>query len=297
MEQKRNIWKLSAVLLVVGLLAGCGKTGQAEADSQTSHIEAVDYSELPQATHLASKESAEEVCGILQEAGASNVEIFREWVDDFTEVTGADANLAANWIAPDEMKADLAACMTGWEAVHDHSDSDCRMTALLLMEELLRAEKTEAGYNGTHLMFDVDAIENVERYKVLREKEDLFTTLFGEIECSDPMAAPGLFGKHWEDHGLTVDSEKVSLLSVVLYDEDFGELIVGHAGVLVDCGDHLLFVEKIAFEQPYQATRVKNIQELMGMLATRPEYDNGAGGTYLYRNGTLVDQLEITRSE
>ena len=44
----------------------------------------------------------------------------------------------------------------------DYSDTDCRMTAFLLLDGLLHAESTEADYNGTYLMFDTEAIDNAD---------------------------------------------------------------------------------------------------------------------------------------
>ena len=71
--------------------------------------------------------------------------------------------------------------MYGWLGKnHDYSDTDCRMTAFLLLDGLLHAESTEADYNGTYLMFDTEAIDNADRYKIIKQKINMFTTLYGE---------------------------------------------------------------------------------------------------------------------
>ena len=57
-----------------------------------------------------------------------------------------------------------------------YSDTDCRMTAFLLLDGLLHAESTEADYNGTYLMFDTEAIDNADRYKIIKQKINMFTT-------------------------------------------------------------------------------------------------------------------------
>ena len=49
-------------------------------------------------------------------------------------------------------------------------------------------------------------------------------------------------------------------------------MFVGHTGVLIKYSDYYLFVEKIAFEQPYQATKVNNMDELLRILSLRPEF-------------------------
>ena len=51
--------------------------------------------------------------------------------------------------------------MYGWLGKnHNYSDTDCRMTAFLLLDGLLHAESTEDNYDGTYLMFDMEAIDN-----------------------------------------------------------------------------------------------------------------------------------------
>lgn len=54
-----------------------------------------------------------------------------------------------------------------------------------------------------------------------------------------------------------------------------------------------LFVEKIAFEQPYQATKVHNMDELLNILSLRPEYfgEEGEAGPFVYNNGEYVGTL------
>ncbi len=121
----------------------------------------------------------------LDTAGASHVDTFREWVTDFADSAGKNAKLEDVWSDPENMKADIGKCMDGWEQNHDYSDTDCRMTAFLLLDGLLHAESTEDNYDGTYLMFDTEAIDNVERYETIKENRDMFTTLYGEKSVTD----------------------------------------------------------------------------------------------------------------
>ena len=124
-------------------------------------------------------------CKELDTAGASHVDTFREWVTDFADSAGKNAKLEDVWSDPENMKADIGKCMDGWEQNHDYSDTDCRMTAFLLLDGLLHAESTEDNYEGTYLMFDTEAIDNVERYETIKENRDMFTTLYGEKSVAD----------------------------------------------------------------------------------------------------------------
>lgn len=247
----------------------------------------------PAATLLGGRSTVAEVAALLRAAGLSNTDVFEEWALDFAATAGRSAGLGDGWAPLDTLHADIARCMDGWEKHHDVSDADCRMTAFLLLDGLLSADNVEPAYTGTYLMFDVEAIDTAERYAPLRKNKALFTTLFGDKSVpagTDPRAA---FSESWRAHGFRVDSKKASLLSIVLYDPDFRTAFVGHTGVLVRQDDGLLFVEKIAFEQPYQATKARDLDALLDMFSQRPEYfgEPGQPGPYVFVNGDYAGGL------
>ena len=141
--------------------------------------------ELPAATYMGGKNTIAGICEELESAGASHVDTFREWTTDFADTAGKNAGLEDNWSDPGKMKADIGKCMDSWEQNHDYSDADCRMTAFLLLDGVLRAESTEDSYEGTYLMFDTEAIDNVDRYESIKENKNMFTTLYGEKSVTD----------------------------------------------------------------------------------------------------------------
>ena len=160
------------------------------------------------------------------------------------------------------------------------------MTAFLLLDGLLHAESTEDNYEGTYLMFDTEAIDNVERYEIIKENRDMFTTLYGEKRVADKKHPETAFSDSWEHYGFQIDSDRISLLSIVIYDPYSDVTFVGHTGILIKDRDDYLFVEKIAFEQPYQATKVKTVDELLNILSLRPE-------SVSYTHLTLPTKLEV----
>ena len=221
--------------------------------------EASQNQEMPAATYMGGKDTIAGICEELESAGASHVDTFREWVTDFADSAGKNAKLEDVWSDPENMKADIGKCMDGWEQNHDYSDTDCRMTAFLLLDGLLHAESTEDNYEGTYLMFDTEAIDNVDRYESIKENKNVFTTLYGEKSVTDGSHPENTFSDSWKHYGFQVDSDRLSLLSIVIYDPYSDVVFVGHTGVLIKYSDYYLFIEKIAFEQPYQATRVHNM--------------------------------------
>ena len=252
--------------------------------------------ELPAATYMGGKSTIAGICEELESAGASHVDTFREWTTDFADTAGKNAGLEDSWSDPGKMKADIGKCMDGWEQNHDYSDTDCRMTAFLLLDGLLHAESTEDNYEGTYLMFDTEAIDNVERYETIKENRDMFTTLYGEKSVADKKHPETAFSDSWKHYGFQVDSDRLSLLSIVIYDPYSDVVFVGHTGVLIKYSDYYLFIEKIAFEQPYQATRVHNMDELLDIMSLRPEYfgEEGEPGPFVYHNGDYIGTLKRT---
>ena len=250
---------------------------------------------MPAVTNMAGSKTSAEVCDDLNTAGLSNVVTFNDWVLDFAGSAGDDADLSDKWMQPGANTPDLAACADGWEKQHDYSDADCRMTAMLLLDGIITAEKTDSEYTGTYLMFDVDAIENTDRYEVIKKNLDLFTTLFGDRTPGDNEDPSEVFGNMWSEYGFRISNENISLVSIVVYDPDFNQTFTGHTGVLVKLAEDIyLYVEKLAFEQPYQAILVSDTDQLFSLLADRNEYygSEGDAGPYVYLNGDCQGELK-----
>ena len=180
--KKKLIAIIVGMMLCAELLGGCGNkninkdnitTDTAEESKQQDSNK---KQELPTATYMGGSNTITEVCDELGSAGASHVDTFKEWVTDFADSAGKNAKLKDTWSDAYKMKADTVKCMDGWEKKHDYSDADCRMTAFLLLDGLLHAQSTEDSYSGTYLMFDTEAIDNVDRYEIIRQNKDMFTT-------------------------------------------------------------------------------------------------------------------------
>ena len=260
-------------------------------------VKPAENTKIPAATYMGGDKTLAEVKKELDAAGVSHVDTFKEWVSDFANTAGKKAKLEDTWSEPDKLNADISKCMDGWEDNHDFSDADCRMTAFLLLDGLLKADSTEENYQGTYLMFDTEAIDGVERYALLRDNKDMFTTLFGEKSIVDEAHPETTFSDAWNHYGYQIDSDQISLISVVIQDPYENVVFVGHTGILIKCDGYDLFVEKIAFEQPYQVTKINSMDELLTMLSTRPEYfgEEGEAGPFVYNNGEYVGTLKQSK--
>ena len=222
------------------------------------------------------KENVSQVCEILNEAGLSNVDVFEKWVKD--SASGA---------------SEKASEMSGF------TDADCRMTVMLLAGELIKYDSVEQDYNGTYLMFDMEAIENKDEYSILKEKKQLFTTMFGEMAISKNGFAETLH-ENWSKHGIKIESNKCSVISILFKAYEEEAAFVGHTGILIDCRDiesvdsNFLFVEKIAFGDPFKITLFNDENDLIEMLSERPDYtsEEGDPAPVVYKNGDRIGELE-----
>ena len=284
---KKNILLLLIICLTLLSVPGCSTDNVGDTNDARSVMPAV--------TNMGGSQTSAEVCDDLNAAGLSNVVTFNDWVLDYAGSVGDGAGLSDKWMQPGANTPDLAACADGWEKHHDFSDADCRMTAMLLLDGIITSEKTDSDYKGTYLMFDIDAIENADRYEVIRKNLDMFTTLFGDRTPGEKEDPSEVFGNMWSEYGFSISNKMVSLVSIVVYDPDFNQTFTGHTGVLVKLAENIyLYVEKLAFEQPYQAILVSDTNQLFSLLAGRNEYYGGEGdpGPYVYLNGDYLGELK-----
>lgn len=222
------------------------------------------------------KDNLRVVCEVLKDRGLSNVDTFEQWVEGYLNGDAESGDSSG------------------------FTDADCRMTVMLLAGDSISSNSVEEAYDGTYLMFDVEAIENQGAFSVLKDKEQLFTTLFGEM----PIPASGFkdaFPTNLDTYGIRFGGERFSVISILFkaYEEDFA--FVGHTGVLIDCKGNenvdtdYLFVEKIAFNDAYKVTKVNDETELLKILSDRPDYtmEEGDPKPLVYRNEKLIGELQI----
>lgn len=258
MKRIKNLTAILLASLIVLSLAACGT-----ADKK------------PLKSGNITKDNVADVCEILKGAGLFNVDVFKNWVLKFSDT------------ATDE------------DAQSGFSDPDCRMTVMLLAGDGFKYKSTLKDYNGTYLMFDTDAIENNKDYSILKEKEALFTTVFGEMPFSGTGFADALKNR-WDEHSITFENPNCSVISLVMKAYEADEAFVGHTGLLIDCkGDentasNYVFIEKIAFGEPFKITLLKDENELIDMLSKRSEYtaEDGDPAPVLYKNNEQIGELK-----
>lgn len=197
---------------------------------------------------------------------AENVDRLMALVDDYN-------GTAAPYLTADFSKSGIPTYDVGKiteaqsKKLMHYPNTNCRITTYLLLKDDMKvSENTEA--DGELLFMDKEALS---RASLLNEKETAdFIRLFSRVK-TDGSKDPAHQGKIMEKFLFQMTfSDKASMVSVVLHDNlDGNYLFIGHVGVLVKDGSGYLFVEKISFEEPYQAIRFQNKEACYGYLKNK----------------------------
>lgn len=281
---KKSIILCILLMIVFLTLTGCRKEEKIKVDIDLP---------MSKANNLVNHDDYNSIEKILKSVNLDNINIFKSWVSDFNSGECKDCGLLTEWTDYKKIEYKESSLANHWEEAHTESDADCRMTSFLLISNHLKTSNT-IKKNGSYLMFDIDAIDNVEKYSILKESKERFITLFNEIDVNglNKDEIKDVYSKKWKEYGITLNNDKVSLINVVMYDNYDNIVFVGHSGLLIELDDKILFIEKIAFEQPYQVTVLKDRNELKEMLFARKSYfeDDTEEGPFIYENDKLIYQ-------
>ena len=280
-KTKRIIKAIVAVITVISVL---GFTACSSGKNKSKY---------PSSAYLIDGSVINRACTDAGRGGVNNIEDFKSWVEDYADTVGKKAKLPLEWNLPENLSSDFSLCSQLWSDSHDIDDVDGRIVSVLLLGDTLKVEAKNDNYLGTQLLGVLDAIHNNERCSMLKDRDTEFTALFGEMTVPDE-GFKEAFPKHWKEHGISVESDTMSLISIVTQDSQTQFAYVSYAGVLIDRGDYYLFIEKRGFKQPYQATELKKKDELIKMLCDRNEYtaEDGCEQTLVFENDNKIGEIE-----
>ena len=210
----------------------------------------------------------DDVSAVLAEHGLHNIDTFESWVE-LTDVGKEQFDTAG------------------------FDDADCRMTVMLLAGKDIKHDKVEKEYTGSYLMFDMDAIETGGEFSILKPEKQFFATLFGEMPIPDGKFE-NAFPDNLKKYGIRFTGEGYSVISVICKAYEDEEAFVGHTGILIPNGREYLFIEKIAFSDPFRVTEVKNEKDLISFLSERSDYrvEEGEPSPLVYKDDALIGSLD-----
>jgi len=261
-------------------------------------------------SNLVDTATQEEVQKALIAAGISeqNVTSFLESVALFNQTVGDKAGLVPKgFVTIDSLlpKYDEVAIQSIWTSKYPMFQGyNCRLTSFTLLRDLITfpADKKFATKEEDEVLFiDRESLHNTPKKFFTPEEENNFFTLFTEVPTTntkDINTHLQAMQQAWKERGIKFryknDPTKASLISAVFHSQITPEentLFVGHVGVLVPFEGKLLFIEKLAFQEPYQAIKFANRTQLSDYLMNRydVEWEQPNAIPFIMENDALME--------
>ena len=294
MRKTRSMKKTAGliVLCLVLVLTGCKITNDTD---EQPYIEQINYSNLIDTS--VQKQLAE----IMNSADISPVrqQVFFDHVNQFNNTVSSEGMAAGFEVKQvTEEKYDPYAMQEEWDAAYpDFMGYNCRITAFGLFGDHITIA-ADAETREDIILMDMASLEEDSSAMQNDKDMDRFRVLYSTVptdDTKDVSVHVENLRSDWKNRGIVFDNNPdVSLISVVFHDAWDGEnqLFIGHTGVLFQVSEtELYFVEKIAFQEPYQLTIFNNRTELNDYLMTK--YDTGTGqptaAPFIMENDELME--------
>ena len=245
--------------------------------------------EKPSYSNLNSKASLNEVRSILSKhLDKGSVDNFINLVRDYNDTVGS-VGLSGDFAPFSKTDYDVEKISSLWTAKHgDFIGTNCLINTYTLLKGKIKIPQVKS---DSELLFqDKDAIDKGKLFDA--KDQENFEILFSRVKTEATQDVK-IHAKHMEDYykQFTFD-DKARMLSVVVHDNlDGDSLFVGHVGVLVPTTDGYLFVEKLTFEEPYQAIKFASKKDCYKYLTTKYKDYTGPGlaKPFIMDNGKWVD--------
>ena len=214
---------------------------------------------FPTYSNMASKDSADEVKALLSaQLDKDNVENYMKQVNEYNEIVGS-VGLQGDFKQFGTTEYDVEKISNLWkEKKGDFVGTNCRLNSFFLLKNNIEVPSIKS--DNELLFLDNDSID---KGKLLDDKDkEAFNILFSRVK-TEATEDVKVHAKNMEKYFENIKfDENARMLSVVLHDNLDGEyLFVGHVGVMVPDKDGFLFVEKLTFEEPYQAIKFASKEE------------------------------------
>lgn len=256
--------------------ASSAESSQGEERKETSAVIPITYS------NLVDEETRNRVSAALKNAGLKDEKItdFFLAVDEYNNAVGKE-NLVQKMTTTDgpfpSMDSDRLIDL--WLQNGGFVGRNCRITSFSLMGDFITVKNPAAG-DTTMLFSDFEAIGAKHLFQ--GEEKKKFDTIFSYIDVTNTHDTKELAEEikaSWKKKAISFHNDKMHMMSVFMTMDDGKNQVqefIGHTGILLEDGDHYLFVEKLAFELPYQVEEFRSRQEVNDYLMAC--YDKDADG-------------------
>ena len=222
-----------------------------------------------------SKPSAEEVRKALTaHLDKDSVDAFFNLVNDYNN-TVSSVGLTGDFSTFTKNEYDVEKISNLWTPKKgDFVGTNCRINSYCLLKNSIEIPKLEK--DDSLLFVDNDAIDKGKVFGA--EDKDAFDILFSRVKTETTTDVKVHAAKMEQFLSQFKFNENSRMLSVVVHDDLDGQsLFIGHVGILVPSEDGYLFVEKLTFEEPYQAIKFSTKEDCYKYLDTKYENYTGEG--------------------
>ena len=277
MEFKRlaTIGLCSTLLLTLVACSQVQKSSDGTTESSVTQTQSNQVSWKASYTNMNSKPSEEEVRkALVTHLDKDSVDAFFNLVNDYNNTVGS-VGLTGDFSTFTKTEYDVEKISNLWTPKKgDFVGTNCRINSYCLLKNSIEIPKLEK--DDSLLFVDNDAIDKGKVFGA--EDKDAFDILFSRVKTEATTDVKVHAAKMEQFFSQFKFNENARMLSVVVHDDLDGQsLFIGHVGILVPSEDGYLFVEKITFEEPYQAIKFATKEDCYKYLDTKYENYTGEG--------------------
>ena len=265
----------STLLLTLVACSQTQKTSDSTAETSVTQSQSNQVSWKATYSNLNNQPSAEEVRNALAaHLDKDSVDAFFNLVNDYNETVGS-VGLTGDFSTFTKTNYDVEKINNLWSPKKgDFVGTNCRINSYCLLKNSIEIPKLEK--DDSLLFLDNDAIDKGKVFGA--EDKDAFDILFSRVKTEATTDIKVHAAKMEQFLSQFKFNENARMLSVVVHDDLDGQsLFIGHVGILVPSEDGYLFVEKLTFEEPYQAIKFATKEDCYKYLDTKYENYTGEG--------------------
>ena len=265
----------STLLLTLVACSQTQKTSDSTTETSVTQSQSNQVSWKATYSNLNNQPSAEEVRKALAaHLDKDSVDAFFNLVNDYNATVGS-VGLTGDFSTFTKTDYDVEKISNLWTPKKgDFVGTNCRINSYCLLKNSIEIPKLEK--DDSLLFVDNDAIDKGNVFGA--EDKDAFDILFSRVKTEATTDVKVHAAKMEKFLSQFKFNENARMLSVVVHDDLDGQsLFIGHVGILVPSEDGYLFVEKLTFEEPYQAIKFATKEDCYKYLDTKYENYTGEG--------------------
>ena len=265
----------STLLLTLVACSQTQKTSDSTAETSVTQSQSNQVSWKATYSNLNNQPSAEEVRkALVAHLDKDSVDAFFNLVNDYNNTVGS-VGLTGDFSTFTKTDYDVEKISNLWTPKKgDFVGTNCRINSYCLLKNSIEIPKLDK--DDSLLFVDNDAIDKGKVFGA--EDKDAFDILFSRVKTEATTDVKVHAAKMEQFLSQFKFNENARMLSVVVHDDLDGQsLFIGHVGILVPSEDGYLFVEKLTFEEPYQAIKFETKEDCYKYLDTKYENYTGEG--------------------